>query len=292
MVDFNDIVSRLKADFYINDSDFNIELSKFLVANSWFGEEPEIQDGALYVDDSFASTNEENLRSFCEHYTDNCSHKLELLLNRMAKDYPNTCKQFKRYIEEFHVDDLVAYVMADFLLTELPGELYFSSDAEIGAIVNDVYDHLSKAYGEVVLDFINWLHLESGIRTAYSEIYSLNAYSDKSKQSEAYGETYYLKLLYYLFNDEYIKENDMYAEAAESKDYADTWLYLSIHFLCAMRDTDIIRIPHPILPFSPEEVLEQLKAGKMTDADALVTLSSVIVTPHFKVPGYRRDTAN
>ncbi|WP_270474558.1 hypothetical protein, partial [Holdemanella porci] len=57
----------------------------------------------------------------------------------------------------------------------------------------------------------------------------------------------------------------------------DTWLFISLHFLCALRTTDLLRFPHPKLAYSPEEVLEKVKKGKFTDEDAKRTLLSINV---------------
>ena len=34
----------------------------------------------------------------------------------------------------------------------------------------------------------------------------------------------------------------MYEKAYESRNYADTWLYLSLHFICNLRRTDLEQI--------------------------------------------------
>ena len=41
-------------------------------------------------------------------------------------------------------------------------------------------------------------------------------------QNSAYSMDEYLELCYYLFNSEYIEENQMYQQAAMSKNYTDT----------------------------------------------------------------------
>ena len=67
----------------------------------------------------------------------------------------------------------------------------------------------------------------------------------------------------------------MYQRALKSKNYADTWLFLSLHFVCALRNSDLVRIPHPTLPFPAETVLQKIKDNKFTDNDARLTLLSI-----------------
>jgi len=73
----------------------------------------------------------------------------------------------------------------------------------------------------------------------------------------------------------YIIENDMYINAAQSKNYVDTWLFLALHFICALRNSDIVRIHHPRITMKPEEVLKQVIEGNFSDEDARLTLYSI-----------------
>ena len=84
---------------------------------------------------------------------------------------------------------------------------------------------------------------------------------------EAYDVDEYLELLYYLYNEDYIEDNEMYEKACESRNYADTWLYLSLHFICNLRQTDLEQIPHPKIE-DPETVLEKIRNRQLTPYEA------------------------
>ena len=94
-------------------------------------------------------------------------------------------------------------------------------------------------------------------------------------QNEAYDFDDYICLLYYLFSEDYIENNEMFRKAAESKNYTDTWLYLALHFIRPLRMTDMERIYHPILPYSSEEVIEKIKNDEFSDNDARYVLLSI-----------------
>lgn len=87
-----------------------------------------------------------------------------------------------------------------------------------------------------------------------------------------------VKRRYHLYNSEYIAENDMYFRASESKNYVDTWLFLSLHFLCALRNTDLERIPHPFLTKAPEVVLEEIGNNTFSDESARSIVYSILWT--------------
>ena len=60
-----------------------------------------------------------------------------------------------------------------------------------------------------------------------------------------------------------------------------------MHFLCALRNTDLVRIPHPRLTLAPKDILEQVESGTFSEADARATIYSVLYeletfrpTPH------------
>ena len=91
----------------------------------------------------------------------------------------------------------------------------------------------------------------------------------------AYELDEYLQLMYYLFNEEYITRNSMYSKAADSKNYADAWLYLALHFICALRTTDLMRLGHPKLTRKPKEVLEAVASGSWSSSEARRTLLSI-----------------
>lgn len=132
---------------------------------------------------------------------------------------------------------------------------------------------LIKAHGDIFTFFIAWLKLNH--KTAYQKDYVLNKRYTMDIQNEAYDFDDYISLLYYLFSEDYIENNEMFRKAAESKNYTDTWLYLALHFIRPLRMTDMERIYHPILPYSSEEVIEKIKNDEFSDNDARYVLLSI-----------------
>jgi hypothetical protein len=67
----------------------------------------------------------------------------------------------------------------------------------------------------------------------------------------------------------------MYSKAADSKNYADAWLYLALHYICALRTTDLMRLGHPKLTRKPKEVLEAVASRSWSSSEARRTLLSI-----------------
>ncbi len=146
-------------------------------------------------------------------------------------------------------------------------------DEEIKDFLAVAFEEMSKQYGDILTFFLTWL--KEHYKTKYMHDYFMSKRKDNADSNEAYDTEEYLELLYCLFNEDYIIENDMYAKAAQSKNHVDTWLFLALHFICALRNSDIVRIHHPRLTMDPDEVLNQVLDGTFSDEDARLTLYSI-----------------
>lgn len=287
MTDIISYIEDIKKKYGITDPKFTVNISKFLVSNKWFGLTPVIdQDNhRLLLDDGCIGTIGERISVYCELYNADDSQKTQYLLGRIEEFMPKTAKFLSKYIKSVGLDPEAAYHLSDYILNYLPGELDESTDLEIAELMDDGFDELPKVYGDILADFINWTHEKT--KTVYRNVYYMNNYSERSNETDAYDPHSYLSILYHLYNDRYIEENDMYTRAAESKNYVDTWLFLALHFLCALRNTDLIRIPHPRLTKDAKTVLDEIANANFPEEDARATVYSVIwhlealaLTPH------------
>lgn len=268
-MNLNNFTTALATEYGIDDPQFAFELSKFAVANNWFGKEPVMKNGMLSIDDSVLKLAQ--IKEFCETYYLDMGSKIKLINKKMQTTLPETNKVFVEYCKERHIDDDVAYTLADFLLFYLPGEIMNADDNEIAYLLNDAFENISKGNSDVLTDFINWIRTK--YKPAFRNTYFMNPYSQRD--SDAYSQTEYLRIMYYLFNENHIRENEMYKRAANSKNYTDTWLFIALHFISAIRNTDLVRIPHPRLPIPPEDVLKQVDKGIFSAEYAKSTLYSI-----------------
>ena len=273
MINLNKEIDNMICDYEITDEEFPDKLAGFFIANNWFGEEPQAIDGTVYVSDAFIKKHRGQIDTFCNCFNKPAEEKAHILWKRLHRSFKITAEYWDEYEKKFNVRPEFTCVIMDFLLTYLVGGLEDSLDNEIKELVEDAFDNLPKVYGDVLTDFINWSREEK--HTLYYNTYFLPQYYE-DEFNGAYDEDYYLRIMYCMFNQDYILENDMYQQAASSKNYADTWLFISLHFLCALRATDLKRICHPILPMSPEEVLKRVEEGTFLEEDALFTLNSVL----------------
>ena len=195
------------------------------------------------------------------------------LMNRITTAIPDTASKLQKFYEIYEFPCEVEYYLTSFFLKFLRKDICLLNDDEIAEFLTIVFKELPKQYGDIITFFLSWL--KEHYKTRYINDYSMTKRRDTSGQTEAYDTDEYLQLLYCLFNEDYIMDNDMYKCEAQSKNFVDTWLFLSLHFICALRNTDIVRIAHPKLTMDPKEVLSRIEDNTFPEEDARLTLYSI-----------------
>lgn len=87
-----------------------------------------------------------------------------------------------------------------------------------------------------------------------------------SHVKEAYTVEQYAAMAYCLFHPQYIAQQDMLRKACENAMMAEAWLYLSLHWICALRPSDLQKIPVLPLPGDAKILLQQIKTNSLPDA--------------------------
>lgn len=273
MIDFKEYVFYLKEQLHIESVDFNSVFMKFLVDNDWFGINPIWQNEILMIEPNDFQPCYDKIKMFFDNYTLEIEDKNDILLSMLKHKLPDTKEKLEQFYKEYDFPDEIIYYLTDFLLKNLKEDICIMDDNNIQELLTVAYNELSKQYGDILGSFLRWL--KSSFKTKYLNDYFMSKRWERSGTNEAYDSDEYLELLYCLFNEEYILENEMYVNAAKSKNYVDTWLFLALHFICALRNSDIVRIHHPRLTMEPKEVLNQVIVGSFSDEDARLTLYSI-----------------
>lgn len=268
MVDLREFINGMIAEAAIPEKAIMRDITAFFIDNNWFGYKPVFSDGKALLDEKQVAVFTEPLRTFLSE-----PMQSDYLIDRIAEVLPLTAKQLTEFFEEENLPENVKFYLADFLLYHLKKDIVLYSDNEIAELLQCATMELIKAHGDCLTFFMAWLRANT--KTAYYRDYTMDKRYTMDVQNQAYEFDEYLELLYYLFNEEYIAENEMYQRAAESKNYTDTWLYLSMHFICSLRYTDLQRIYHPDLPYSAEEVIQKIYDNTFTANDAKMVLLSI-----------------
>lgn len=266
VVDLKSYLERTLIELGASTIKYREKVSEFLLDNEWFGVSINLDDYTISEKDA------EVLKNHIKNYltTPPGIKSMEAIF---SKKFPSTSELFNQFVKEEKLGKSDTFYLLDFLAYKLTKDLFLYSDSEVEKLVEVATENLTKLLGNVLIQFIKWL-LNKGV-TRYRVSFEMTKRYTIESTNGAYELDEYLELMYYLFNEDYIIKNDMLSKAANSKDYADTWLYLGLHFICALRTTDLERLGHPKLTREPLEVLEAVVDGTWSSSEARRTLLSI-----------------
>lgn len=266
VVDLKNYLERILVELGAATIKHREKVSGFLLDNEWFGVSINLDDYTISEEDA------EVLKTRIKDYL-TTPPGIKSMEEIFSKKFPSTSELFVQFAEEEKLSETNRFYLLDFLAYYLTKDLFLYSDAEVETLVEVATEVLTKSQGNILIQFIKWL-LNKGV-TRYRVSFEMTKRYTIESANGAYELDEYLELMYYLFNENYIIKNDMLCKAANSKDYADTWLYLGLHFICALRSTDLERLGHPKLTREPLEVLEAVVDGTWSSSEARRTLLSI-----------------
>ena len=266
VVDLKSYLERALIELGASTIKYREKVSEFLLDNEWFGVSINLDDYTISEKDA------EVLKNHIKDYL-TTPPGIKSMEEIFSKKFPSTSELFNQFVKEQKLTKSDTFYLLDFLAYNLTKDLFLYSDAEVEKLVEVAAENLTKLLGNVLIQFIKWL-LVKGV-TRYRVSFEMTKRYTIESTNGAYELDEYLELMYYLFNEDYIIKNDMLSKAANSKDYADTWLYLGLHFICALRTTDLERLGHPKLTREPLEVLEAVVDGTWSSSEARRTLLSI-----------------
>lgn len=266
VVDLKNYLERILVELGAATIKHREKVSGFLLDNEWFGVSINLDDYTITEKDA------EVLKNHIKDYL-TTPPGIKSMEGIFSKKFPSTSELFVQFAEEEKLSETNRFYLLDFLAYYLTKDLFLYSDAEVETLVEVATEALTKLQGNILIQFIKWL-LNKGI-TRYRVSFEMTKRYTIESANGAYELDEYLELMYYLFNEDYIIKNDMLSKAANSKNYADTWLYLGLHFICALRSTDLERLGHPKLTREPLEVLEAVVDGTWSSSEARRTLLSI-----------------
>lgn len=274
VIEFKKFAVEVRKMYQIPKENYFDELAAFFADNDWFGINPEWKDGKMYIDsDAFADV----LPAIKQHFDisslreDEQNAMVEQLLAGKAE---RTFDKLICFYKTFDIPEETRRQLNEFILKHLKTDICLVTDAGLKELVSVACEDIPKYVGDAFTMFLAWV--KEHYKVCYANDYMLTNRISREDENGAYEQEDYLQLLYYLYCPSYIEDNHMYQKAARSKNYADTWLYLALHFICALRDTDIVRIPHPRLEREPEDILKDIKKGTFTDKEAVKVIYSII----------------
>ncbi len=259
----------------------------YCIDNNWFNEEITVKDSHIMLTESQATLFRKKITRFAKADVND-------LKALFKKKFPITAKHFSDFVKDADTtpDEDAVYHLTDFMLFSLRKELPLYDNDELESLLHKVTFDLIKAHGDIFTFFAAWIRAKR--KSVYTKDHILNKRYTMDHLSEAYDFDEYIRLAYYLFDEEYVEDNEMFVKAANSKNFTDTWLYLALHFIRPLRLTDLERIYHPLLPYGAQEVIDRIRDGTFTDNDAKHVLVSITKRMEWLAlePNKTKDSSN
>ena len=242
-------------------------LMDFLEMNDWFGLTksivPQMANGTSLKCKAFLTEEDVSellyrLNVWLKAYRKSDCEKLKVLAEYGQTVYPATTSSFISFVEENGLEDeTISWRLLDYLLGHLGCEILDMTPVQVETFVSVMDREASLSACELFADYY-----EKTVRKGDGWIYRF-AYRSKREGISAYPFRDFACMQYCAFNEENWTKQSMLEKACGSPAYANLWAYISMHFVCALRGTDIERLPRPSLPCPGEEFRRKLLSGEM-----------------------------
>ena len=190
------------------------------------------------------------------------SEKIDLMLEAFTPVFPQTCGMFQDFIQETDSkDEDSTWKLLDFILATLDKEILAYDEAGIRSFIMRANQELTLSGMRQLVDFLSRMGKENWN-------YQFQSRQIVKPENGAYSLEQFSVMAYTVFNAESWQEHNLVAKAVEKRKYAELWLFTALHFVCAVRKTDLIRLPIPVLPYSPQETREAILQGRFSRSEA------------------------
>lgn len=237
------------------------DLLGFLDVNGWFGQEPVNCGRDTCVDDYECMR--DAIRLWLEAYQKPPRERLMILMDHYKDRMPSTCGLYLEFAaSEGILDQPGGWKILDFILSSCDRELASFSQEELDRLMEETAGRLPLTSAKLLAKFI------ADKFVVGSCSYEISSRRQKETRRDAYSIRDFSIMAYCVFNPASWKENRLVEKAVRSKHDADLWLFTSLHFLGALRQSDIVLLPVPSLPFPKKITEEMLLDGSYRDEDA------------------------
>lgn len=251
-----DSFSALNPRFTVRKKKCRQAFQNFMEANNYFGIQQ--TDTPFYVKQSDAEKIRSNIELWILSYASGDDDKLSLLSKRLTTLFPETGELFAGFIAYTKPKSSIAWKLLDYLCFAMKCEIAMMSAEELDCFADDMDKALPLFSAQLFSEFLIYA-AECGV-LSNGPMYQFKS-RGKSKNEGAYATMDFLKMAHIVFNDESWKSQGLLEKALQSERDANLWLFVSCHFICGWRGTDIVRLPMPTLPADMSCFREQIETG-------------------------------
>ena len=235
-------------------------LLDFLDVNNWFGMAHSGDGTELRI--ASLDPMKDALTLWLRAYGRSREEKIDLLLEAYAPVFPQTCLMFRSFSLENGCKGLDStWKILDFMFSAMDRELCDYDEAGIRRFIMQANRELSIAAMRQLTAFLNLVRNEHWG-------YQFQSRRIEKPENGAYSLEQFSVMAWTIFNADSWREHDLVQKAAEKRRYAELWLFTALHFVCAVRKTDLVRLPVPSLPCAPQELRDRICGNQFSRAEA------------------------
>lgn len=245
-------------------------LVEFMEVNDWFGISPAIRDKAPHITSEECKTIRDRLCIWLSAFKQPHSVKLDVLLRSFESEYPQTCELYRDFVDTNGIaGSPSAWKLLDCMFYCFNGEITDCDETELEGFIKFLDSDATLGVARMFTDFMRFSRLSKWSYEFYSR-------ERPDINNDAYPLSDYATMAYCVFGEEMWEQERLIEKALITPQFADMWLYTSLHFLCALRSADITRLPSPKLPYSPEETLAGIAGGTFPDRLAVALTDEMV----------------
>jgi hypothetical protein len=254
---------------------------EFMDSNEWFGLKCVMKDLAPRIDNKSISKIREPLCLWLLAYKKPDREKTTILLERFNGIYPDLCRLYKKFLNERGLWDAGAsWKLLDFLFAGIDKDITAHNEQDIENLVLNVNANATKVAAGFFADFIEYVNKNGTLLSRWT--YAFGTRTAPERINSAYSLPDFSVMAYCVFNDEMWKKQKLIEKAVRNKTYADLWLFIALHFICAFRKGDMERIPAPSLPYSTDVIFTKVLSGTFDKQEAAALVEEMTLRFNMK----------
>ena len=205
---------------------------------------------------------QEKIKIWLSAYKKSNYDKLKILEGIGKRLVPATTKAYMIFLNERKAQkEQSAWQLFDYLLGVLHKELIGLSDKEIEELLNRMEVEIPLTTSMLFTSFYENIQQE---KQRNGWVYRFSSRTTK-EDNRAYPVREFSIMAYCIFNRDYWEREKLIEKACESPVYANLWAFLAMHFVCALRATDLERLPIPELPVQGSRFRKLILEGNIED---------------------------
>jgi len=234
------------------------DILEFMDANDNFGMKEITRDTIKTI--------KEQLTLWLSAYKQPGRIKIDLMLTHFKDMYPNTCRLYRKFITDNDLENKPSsWKLLDFILSEIDRDITEYSETELEQLIKQVDVGTTRACAGIFSEFLKTEHDKKPLS---QWVYDFGSRDRPGIINEAYSLESFSVMAYCIFNEAMWSKQNLIEKAVKSKQYADVWLFVALHFICALRASDMMRLPAPPLPYDGSTVLAKISNNTFDKSEA------------------------